>query len=132
MFNLFGEMQEEIDSRIDLTPLIDVVFMLIIFFVLAGTFSKPVLEVLLPHAQTSERPGGIQEKELTVALDHEGRIFAEGREFQRDELPALVALYPDLPMNLHVDKRAPFEPFIALVDQTRIAGRTNVVISTEK
>lgn len=49
---MFDELEEE--PRVDLTPLIDVIFMLVIFFVMTMTFSKPVLDVVLPAAQNSE------------------------------------------------------------------------------
>ena len=41
---MFDELEEE--PRVDLTPLIDVIFMLVIFFVMTMTFSKPVLDVV--------------------------------------------------------------------------------------
>ena len=47
---MFDELEEE--PRVDLTPLIDVIFMLVIFFVMTMTFSKPVLDVVLPAAKT--------------------------------------------------------------------------------
>ncbi len=130
MFDFLGS--DEIESHIDLTPMIDVIFMLIIFFVLAGTFSKPVMEVLLPHTKTAEAAGRGQEKELIVSIDQEGQIFCEGRAYSEEELAELVALRPAQKMNLFVDERAPFKPFIALIDETRLAGRSNVVITTEK
>lgn len=130
MFDFLGS--DEIESHIDLTPMIDVIFMLILFFVLAGTFSKPVMEVLLPHAETAEAAGGFQEKELIVTIDQTGKIFCEERTYSEDGLAKLVALRPGQKMNLHVDERAPFKPFISLIDETRLAGRTNVVITTEK
>ncbi len=130
MFDLFNS--DDIETHVDLTPLIDVIFMLLIFFVLAGTFSKPVLEVLLPHTETAESAGGIQEKEVVVTIDQEGQIFCEDRTYASDELLELVELRPAQKMNLYVDERAPFKPFIALIDATRLAGRSNVVITTEK
>ena len=130
MFDLFNS--DDIETHVDLTPLIDVIFMLLIFFVLAGTFSKPVLEVLLPHTETAESAGGIQEKEVVVTIDQEGRILCEERTYASDELLELVELRPAQKMNLYVDERAPFKPFIALIDATRLAGRSNVVITTEK
>ena len=50
--DFFGNFDEE--PQIDLTPLIDCLFMLIIFFVLTMSFSKPVLEVMLPQAAHGE------------------------------------------------------------------------------
>ncbi len=130
MFDLFNS--DDIETHVDLTPLIDVIFMLLIFFVLAGTFSKPVLEVLLPHTETAESVGGIQEKEVVVTIDQEGKVLCEDRTYAFDELLELVELRPTQKMNLYVDERAPFKPFIALIDATRLAGRSNVVITTEK
>ncbi len=43
------------EPQIDLTPLIDCLFTLIIFFVLTMSFSRPVLEVILPESQTARK-----------------------------------------------------------------------------
>ena len=48
-------LESDFDADVDLTPLIDVVFMLLLFFILAATFSQPVLEVALPAAGTAHR-----------------------------------------------------------------------------
>ena len=47
------------DASIDLTPVIDVIFMLLIFFIMTTTFSKPVLDIVLPASDEhgSSRPG---------------------------------------------------------------------------
>ena len=42
------------DASIDLTPVIDVIFMLLIFFIMTTTFSKPVLDIVLPASETAE------------------------------------------------------------------------------
>ena len=42
------------DASIDLTPVIDVIFMLLIFFIMTTTFSKPVLDIVLPASDTAE------------------------------------------------------------------------------
>ena len=44
------------DASIDLTPVIDVIFMLLIFFIMTTTFSKPVLDIVLPASETAEEP----------------------------------------------------------------------------
>jgi len=46
-------LDDEFGADIDLTPLIDVVFMLLLFFILAASFSAPVLQVALPTARTA-------------------------------------------------------------------------------
>ena len=65
--NFFGNFDEE--PQIDLTPLIDCLFMLIIFFVLTMTFSRPVLEIVLPEAVHAEASGKRDEILLNVKSD---------------------------------------------------------------
>ena len=73
--NLFDTFEEE--PQIDLTPLIDCLFILIIFFVLTMSFSRPVLEIILPeaknaeeHAERNERRGGIYNDKLFCFCGH--------------------------------------------------------------
>ena len=84
---MFDELEEE--PRVDLTPLIDVIFMLVIFFVMTMTFSKPVLDVVLPAAQNSEVRKKAAELVLSVNSDPQGRsssfsLRASGRLAQPD------------------------------------------------
>ena len=44
------------DASIDLTPVIDVIFMLLIFFIMTTTFSKPVLDIVLPASSRRRNP----------------------------------------------------------------------------
>lgn len=73
---MFDELEEE--PRVDLTPLIDVIFMLVIFFVMTMTFSKPVLDVVLPAAQNSE----VRKKaaELVLSVNSDGKYFFNDQE----------------------------------------------------
>ena len=84
---MFDDENEE--PRIDLTSLIDVIFMLVIFFVMTMTFSsKPVLDIVLPEstqAKASEVP-----EELLVAVKADGSIWADGRPIT----PKIVVLPP--------------------------------------
>lgn len=65
--NLFDNFEEE--PQIDLTPLIDCLFMLIIFFVLTMSFSRPVLEIILPEAKNAEEHAERNELVLSVKAD---------------------------------------------------------------
>lgn len=69
--NLFGGFEDE--PQIDLTPLIDCLFMLIIFFVLTMSFSKPVLEVVLPQAVNGD--ASHDRNELLVSVKADGVLF---------------------------------------------------------
>ncbi|WP_353115493.1 biopolymer transporter ExbD [Nitratidesulfovibrio sp.] len=119
-----------VDAGLDLTPIIDAVFLLLIFFIMASTFSQPVLEVALPAASSAAVPEEARE-EITLAIDAEGRIFSGTGEITREELPALLTAEPDRPLVLHVDERAPFEPFVKVLDEAKLARRSNVSITTK-
>ena len=68
------DIDEEIN--IDLTPLIDVVFMLLIFFIMTTTFSKPVLDVILPASKMAEgKETQTQEILISVTKVRRTQIF---------------------------------------------------------
>ena len=122
-------LNEEFDDSIDLTPMLDVVFQLLIFFIMATTFTRPVLDVMLPASETSGLPSPGRQ-ELLVVIDENGHVFHEGKEVPRQGLDALMELSPELPLNFHVDEHAPFEAFIAVLDKAKSKGRENFVITT--
>lgn len=126
MFNVdFDE-----DAGIDLTPVIDVVFMLLIFFIMTTTFSKPVLDIVLPVSETAELPAE-RMPELVISVTAEGKIFHNNAELARADLPALLdQRHGDL-LNLFVDEKAPFEAFVAVVDIAKTKRGGRFVISTQ-
>ena len=60
------------DASIDLTPVIDVIFMLLIFFIMTTTFSKPVLDIVLPASETSEESSRKNAELVISAIDERG------------------------------------------------------------
>ncbi len=70
---------EEDDNGINLTPLIDVVFLLLIFFLTATTFSREEVEMDLdlPEAASGEAGGG--EQTIVINIDRNGRLVMNGR-----------------------------------------------------
>ncbi len=133
MSDLFGQddpLAEGMDSSLDLTPIIDVVFMLLIFFIMATTFSMPVLDVVLPEAE-SARPPQEKKAELVITIDPQGRILHKDTALDRQALADLLQTQRELPVTLFVDERAPFEPFVLVMDQAKLAKRTHVSISTQ-
>ncbi len=118
------------DLHIDLTPLIDVIFMLVIFFVMTMTFSKPVLDIVLPKSQVAQ----VQKKgeELTVTVRADGQILVDGRNVTAEDLPGALEQRQQALMNLIVDKDAPFEAFVKVVDVAKDKRQGRFVISTER
>lgn len=120
---------KEFDEEIDLTPLIDVVFILLIFFFITSTFIRPSLPVDLAKA-ASAAASAERKEQLVITIDKAGSYFYEGLPVARDNLPSLMQLNPDLGINLLVDRAAPFESFLAVIDEARLLGRDDVSITT--
>jgi biopolymer transport protein ExbD len=122
-------LDKEFDEEIDLTPLIDVVFVLLLFFFVTSTFIQPSLPVNLAKA-ASASASAERKEQLVITIDADGSLFNEGEPLAREEIPALIRANPDLGINLFVDRAAPFESFLSVIDETRLLGRDDVSITT--
>lgn len=118
------------DISVDLTPLIDVVFMLLIFFIMTTTFNKPVLDIILPASEqaTSETA---QQEELILSIDREGLFHYKDTILSLEEVKTLLENDTELLLNLFVDKEAPFDAFVSFVDIAKEKRGGHFVISTE-
>lgn len=120
----------EEDPGIDLTPVIDVVFMLLIFFIMTTTFSKPVLDIVLPSSETSEEAAG-KSPELLISVKADGSIYYQEKPLDKEALTALLETRPEALLNLYVDEKAPFEAFVGVVDIAKMRRGGHFVISTQ-
>ena len=125
MFN-FG-LEEE--PSIDLTPLIDTIFMLLIFFIMTTTFSRPVRDIILPAS--SEAEASAEKREQVISIKADGSLHYEGRMIDRSEVDAILAERPEALLNLYVDQKAPFEAFVEVVDIAKVRKGGRFVISTQ-
>ena len=122
------DLDEEVS--IDLTPLVDVIIVLLFFFILTASFSKPILEIVLPKAESPD-PGATRTRELVISIKQDGTIHHEGQQVSKEALPALLETMPDALLNLHVDEKAPFNAFVSVVDQAKTKRGGRFVISTQ-
>lgn len=82
-------LEEESDDDLNLTPLIDCVFLLLIFFMVTTVFKQPYsLQVELPEA---ERAARVEEKKLVATVTADGRMEINRHPVTLAELPALLA-----------------------------------------
>ena len=127
---MFDDENEE--PRIDLTSLIDVIFMLVIFFVMTMTFSsKPVLDIVLP--ESTEATVSKVPEELLVAVKADGSIWADGKAITPEGLASFIDSKPaDAVLNLAGDKKAPFAAFVKVVDVAKEKKSGRFVIRTEE
>lgn len=125
---MFNSIHEEPD--IDLTPLIDVVFMLLVFFIMTTTFSRPVLDIVLPKSEEAEKQA-TRPKELVIGIKSNGTIIHNENQVSIEQLPAILDSMPEAMLNLHVDAKAPFESFVNIVDIAKNKRGGRFVISTQ-
>ena len=118
------------DASIDLTPVIDVIFMLLIFFIMTTTFSKPVLDIVLPASETAEESSR-KNAELVISVKADGTIHYQDRQLTKEALAAVLETRPEALLNLYVDEKAPFEAFVGVVDIARLKRGGHFVISTQ-
>ena len=123
-------LEDDLDLDLDLTPLIDVVFMLLLFFILAATFSQPVMQVALPTAATAERVADDASR-LVLTIDAGGALHHLNAPISAEAVPGLLANGTVGPVELRVDRAAPFDAFAGVMDQLRAGGRSNVLITAQ-
>jgi biopolymer transport protein ExbD len=121
------------EAGFNITPLVDVVFLLLIFFLLASVFVQPALEVELPEAAHSqqERPA---EKQLSIVVTREGDVFVNKMPIPLAELQAhlqaVLAHNRDIPVMVQADRESAFASFVAVMDAAKGAGVAQLIIET--
>jgi len=117
---------------VNITPLIDVVFILLVFFMLAGAIEPSEPFPLAPAASSSEIRGDVQD--FVVLVDADGRIALDDRELSRDDLVAAVrgALTerPGALIQLKPDADADAVTVIKIMEEIRDAGAAYIVLLT--
>ena len=78
--------KRRIDAGIDMTPLIDVVFQLLIFLMVSSQFIKPDRQVELPAGPLESAPGNPDDPHLSLVIKADNLIFLEGEETTKEEL----------------------------------------------
>jgi biopolymer transport protein ExbD len=114
---------------IDMTPLIDLVFQVLLFFILTSTFVvSPGIRVDLPPAATAQRLGAAN---IVITLTKDHLIFWEDTLVTMQELRAkLQALGRAKPVLIRADRYAYVDKLIALWDLCRDSGYQQVQIAT--
>lgn len=124
--NFFDNFEDE--PQIDLTPLIDCLFMLIIFFVLTMSFSKPVLEIILPEAKNAVEHS--RRAEIVLSVKADGTLWLGDTATTLTGLAQALDAAPEKLLNIYMDENAPFASFVSVVDLAKVKRAGKFVIST--
>jgi biopolymer transport protein ExbD len=130
----FEEFNETADTGTgpDLTPLIDMVFLLLIFFLLTSFFARPSIPVDLPRASEAEVT---ERQDITITIEKEGRIMLNGEYLPARRLEkTLEWIYLSTDAKeavIQSDKDVPFGRVVEVMDITKRAGAEGISFLVE-
>ena len=119
--------QVDQELSLELTPLIDMVFLLLIFFLVATTFHQEEreMQIALPVA-TSAGPISALLQELVVNVDEEGHIIIGGRRVEPQSLRSMIAeaveLNPQQKVTVRGDRKTAYANIVTVLDICKGAG----------
>ncbi len=121
-------------SLIDLAPMTDMVFQVLLFFILSSSFIvEPGIRVNLPKSQTSEIQ--VQQK-LMLTIDERQQIFIDKKIVPLDDLERQLKLmlpyYSEKIVIIRADKSVPHGLVVKVMDIAKLAGAEKLAIATEK
>ena len=126
--------KEKAPFKLDLVPMINIVFLLLIFFMLTATTpTKEGGKVELPKAKTGEKSN---KHYLTVTIDKKGALQLEGNattlDALRGQLEKIVSGQKDTVISIHADKIIEFELFGQVIEIAKQAGAEDFILATEQ
>jgi biopolymer transport protein ExbD len=121
------------DGGIDISPLIDCVFILLIFFIVTTTFVEETgVEVDKPQAASAVR---LEKTSILFALTVKGEVVYGGREIGLHGVQPLVKRMlqkEDVPVIIQADAEAPSGMLVRVIDEAKLGGAHKVSIASRK
>ncbi len=132
----FRTRNSEDDSAVNLTPLIDVVFLLLIFFMVSTTFdTTSELKIQLPEASAQKRPSAPQK--VIVSIDPRGFYHVNGKRLKAPtgelltlELHRLIGDDKERPVVIQSDASSPVQSLVTAMDVVGQMGLKRLSIAT--
>ncbi len=124
------------ELELNLTPLIDVVFLLLIFFMVSTTFQKES-EISLQLPKASDDPVDVPTEQYEVVINAAGSFFINDTELIRDDIETLrQALFDltdgqrDIPITIRADAQTPHQAVVTAMDAAAQLGLSRMSIAT--
>ncbi len=121
-------------SHINIAPLVDVVFLLLLFFMLTShLIQEPAIKIKLPESKTSEAQS---ESIKTIYITKNGEIYFMEKKIDLERLQTVIKEYVVNPekdfVRIKADKDSEVGILVRVIDEVRLAGIRNYTIVTEK
>lgn len=129
----FRQKKSEVQN-IDISPLIDMVFILLIFFMVSTTFVKDMkLDLDRPSASSASRASS---KVIRVFIDKSGEVYVDNQPVKvwaiQSKLRDMLRLSTEKSILVISDDSIPVNKLIDVVDECRMSGAKDVAVATEK
>ena len=120
-------------GAIDLTPMLDVVFIMLIFFIVTATFIKePGVEVERTDATTAL----LKPSKILIAIDADDKVWIDKNEISEalieDQIELLIAENPKSPVVIQADNKASIKQLNLVAQKARAVGVVDISIATEQ
>jgi biopolymer transport protein ExbD/biopolymer transport protein TolR len=120
-------------AEINITPLVDVVLVLLLIFMLTAPVLQSGVEVAIPKTRSVNQ---LTEERMVVTIDHEQNVYLQDKPVNVNELPALLKASGKTDPSKRIiyvraDERVPFGAFASVMDAVKQAGVTNISIVTQ-
>ncbi|GAB3028298.1 ExbD/TolR family protein [Bowmanella dokdonensis] len=130
----FQNLVDEEEATIDLTPMLDVVFIMLIFFIVTASFVKEAgIDVNRPEAATAVKK---DRANILIAISEKNEIWINKRRVDERAVQANIErLYAENPQGsvvIQADKKATTEMLIKVMDASRAAGVFDVSIAAQE
>lgn len=127
-----GESHDEVMSEINITPLVDVMLVLLVVFIITAPMMTNTIKVNLP--KTAPTAASIQKKPVTVTIDAQGKVYLDKDEVQiasfEQELLALKKADPNLKLNLNADEAVAYGSVAKIMAVIERAGIERLSVIT--
>lgn len=123
---------EEVGVEINMSPLIDCVFLLLIFFIVTTVFVEETgVEVEKPQAASAE---DLEKQSILLALTEDGRVFYGGQEIGIGGVRGVVSRQlrqREVPVIILSDQQARTSALVDVIDEAKLAGAEQVSLAAE-
>jgi biopolymer transport protein TolR len=130
-FSTRGRTQTSL-AEINITPLVDVVLVLLLIFMLTAPVLQSGIEVAVPRTRTVNQ---LTDERMVVIIDKDQNVFLQDVPINLNDLPMRLKSSPGNPAKktiyLRADARVPFGAFAKVMDAVKQAGITNISIVTQ-
>ena len=115
-------------AEINITPLVDVVLVLLLIFMLTAPVLQSGVEVAIPKTRSVNQ---LTEERQVITIDKEQNVFLQDKPIAVADLPKRLKVGDHKVVYVRADERVPFGAFASVMDAIKQAGVTNISIVTQ-